>query len=178
MSILDEVNRWRRENRLCLVKPLLRGRHDRVVFATKDLYDEILQAAESVEGSTGYRIGLLRNDLDAFSSGQLITVGYGREPRCKMKLLDPRRDEVWELRSRDPSPSLRVFTRFIQQDVLVATNMCWRKDLGGENDRRWAEQIRVCKTIWRQLFPTYNPHTGSGIHDYISRDVIEVGNLA
>jgi hypothetical protein len=179
MSIRDQIFSLCAGNdgRLVLVTPLLPVSHPRAIYATKELSDDIAAGATQTVGSTAYRIGLLRTDLDWFSAGELITVGYGKEDACRMKPLDPRNEEVWELRSRDPKPALRVFGRFAEPDVFIATHMAWRDVLGGWDSWEWAAEIRRCKAIWRQLFPTYPPHSGGNVRDYITNNVIEIGDL-
>ncbi len=66
------------------------------------------------------RSGALRAELENFSSGGMI--GIAREPyNAKTALLaqlDSPRDEVWEIRSRSPKPSLRIFGRFAKTTCL------------------------------------------------------------
>lgn len=112
----------------------------------------------------------LRADLDSFVEGRLIVVGRNGY----MKLLDPRREEVWEIRSRSPKPSLRLFGRFAARDVFVALTWSARAPLAGKGSLPWRDAIRACKAEWRKLFPTYQPLSGSDIHDYIADEVIEV----
>lgn len=177
MSIQDEIEARMDEGRLVRIDPLLPDVHPRVLFARRELHDEIMEGAASADGSRAYRVGQLRSDFDLFSAGDMVTVGYGKEATCFLKCLDPRQDEVWELRSRDPKPSVRVFGRFAMTNVLIATHMAWREDLKGWRSIEWAQEIRNCKTYWRQMFNTYPPHSGASINDYISTNVIEVGHL-
>ena len=158
--------------------PHLPGPHGRAIQMLNVLYDEITAAASATSGSVAFRIGQLQRDFDRFSANGLITVGYGKDKSCFMKLLDPKEDEVWEIRSRDPKPSLRVFGRFVAKDVFLATHKAWREDLGAYGSEEWAREIWRCKAVWRQLFPTYPPHSGVNIYDYISRNVVEVGYIA
>jgi hypothetical protein len=157
--------------------PLLPGGRDRVCFVLRDLHQEI-QAGATASDPTQVRIGQLRRDFDVFSSGRIVTVGYGRQQTCFMKHLDPLRDEVWEIRSRDPQPAIRVFGRFALRDVFIATHMAWRSDLGDQGDVEWAREIRMCKVKWRQLFQSYEPQTGgSDLGAYFSRNVVAVGRI-
>lgn len=157
--------------------PLLPGPHVRVLYVATDLLDEIRS-----DERDPYRMGQLHRDFDRFCQGGLITIGYGRESRCLMKPLDPRADEVWELRSRDPRPQVRVFGRFAAPDVFVATNAEYRDELGEPDLTRWegnnwpAEILR-CKARWRVLVPGQAPIRGDSIHDYITVGAVEVGRL-
>lgn len=179
MSIRDEVHARCApdDGRLVFLEPLMPGAHSRCLYIERELHDAIMQEATDPTGSTAFRMGRLISDLDLFSTGERITVGYGAEKTCMMKHLDPRREEVWEIRSRDPKPSFRVFGRFAEPDVFIATNMARRDQLGALGSHEWADEVRRCKVIWRRLFPTYLPHTGESIHDYITENVYEVSNF-
>jgi hypothetical protein len=109
------------------------------------------------------RSNVLRVDLDLFVEGGLVNKGY-------LKPLIPRKDEVWEIQSRAPTPSIRVFGSFAAQDAFVATTFAERFLLGGFRSARWRRAARRHLAIWRQLFPTYPPLTGANIHDYVSEN--------
>jgi hypothetical protein len=103
----------------------------------------------------------LKADLDHFVEGGLINQGY-------MKPLRKRSDEIWEIRSREPSPSIRVFGRFASVDVFIATT--WEERWFLELFDQWRRYKRRCGAQWRQLFSNYGPHRGATIHDYISQN--------
>ena len=178
MSILDELPTLcaSGDGRLVRMDPLLPGRNERVLFAARALYEEIKQAGDQND-SDSFRIGQLLADIEQFTSGRAITVGYGSDDHCMMKLLAPTVDEVWEMRSRDPKPSLRVFGRFAGPDVFIATHKARRRDLGGWGSEEWAIEIRRCKALWRQIFPSYQPFSGSLASDYITENVHPVSDL-
>lgn len=104
-------------------EPLTPGSHDRVVYVEAKLFADIQDPAQ-------HRMGLLSSDLDYVSRGGIITVGDGREKSCRIKSLEPRSREVWELRCKDPQPQIRMFGRFADVDVLVLTHACFRDQLG------------------------------------------------
>lgn len=111
---------------------------------------------------------ILRADLEVFVEGGLLRVslggrGYSLED---MKCLE-NADEVWELKSENKR-GIRVFGRFGQKDVFIATNWQWRNALGKYNSKEWGRQITKCKRKWKQLFPTHSPHTGGTIDDYLT----------
>ena len=160
-------------------EPVVSGDHVRVVYVEESLYEAIMNPTEE----DGFRIGALWRDLDHFSNGEEIVVGYGSESTCRLKLLDPHADEVWELRSRDPEPQVRVFGRFCGRNEFVATHAVFRDHLGDPSwtkwdGNHWPEEILRCHSIWAQIFHPYGPHSGSGIHDYISENVTEIHKLA
>jgi hypothetical protein len=161
--------------RLHLWLPLMPGSHIRVVYVEDQLWNEIQTADD-------FRIGLLWSDLDHFSLGGKITVGYGREATCFMKQLDPRGDEVWEIRSKDPTPQVRVFGRFCDTDEFVATHAVYRDVLGNPafskfEGNHWPQEILRCKTIWDQICQGHAPHSGNSINAYITSNVVEVGRI-
>lgn len=174
MSIQDELARLVAGGRLKLIEPLLPAAHQRVIYATPELHSELVGPWEEPRGE---RMGFLRRDLDRFSLGQHITVGQAEDKICDLKRLSPERDEIWEFRSRAPKPSIRIFGSFVEQDVLVLTNMKERKPLGHKRSRAWAIEISRCKTEWRKLFPHCEPHHGESIHDYIKANVSAVGDF-
>ncbi len=56
-----------------------------------------------------------------------------------IKQLKPEKFEHWELISRRPKPSLRVFGRFAKPNVFVGTYVRERRGLGkrGRNNLNW-----------------------------------------
>jgi hypothetical protein len=101
-----------------MIAPMIAGaRHLRVVYATAGLFLELTELRN--DRSEAIRMGRLRSDLDHFSVGGMIVVSSGKQKTCYMKQLDPLADEVWEIRSRDPKPSMRIFGRFAATDVLL-----------------------------------------------------------
>jgi hypothetical protein len=89
-----------------------------------------------------------------------------------MARLFPGVDEVWEIRSRDPKPGLRIFGRFAERNVFVALNWSDRTSLGPQGSREWATAIRTCKAEWRKLFATYEPISGMPLDDYAPISVL------
>jgi hypothetical protein len=158
--------------------PLVRGGASRTIYVEEALFEEI-----TCGDTESFRMGVLSRDLDHFCNGGLITVGRGRESTCRMKPLDPAENEVWEIRSRDPIPQVRVFGRFCFQDEFVATSAEYRDVLGDPDLSKWqgnnwpAEIVR-CERVWERVLPSQQPHSGAVINDYISKGAIELGNLA
>jgi len=88
--------------------------------------------------------------------------------------LHPARDEVWDIRSSDPPPGLRVFGRFGNTDIFVGLSWEERLPLGSKDSPDWKRLILQCKTDWRNLFPAHNAISGDDIHDYISTNVTHI----
>lgn len=126
------------------------------------------------------RIGRLRGDLESFVMGQEIAISaVPHEHRTAyMGILDPKREGIWEIRSRDPNPGMRVFGHFACKDTFVALGVSLRS----RNDQRWPElvplgnrdsleyqlaQIGVIEK-WKSLFPQFAPLTGDDVSVLLS----------
>ena len=169
-EMAEEIRRHCANDGLRLVEPMIPVAQVRPIYMVSDLHDRIFgPTAEETS-----RMGFLEADLARFISGDRITVARGEEATCTLKLLSPETREVWEHRSRDPKPAVRVFGRFAAQDVFVATNMEYRSLLGRVRSRAWAVEIGNCISTWKRLFPYLPPHTGAHLSDYISANVIDL----
>lgn len=173
MSIESILRECVCDGRLVEVQSLLGGHRRRLVFAPPNVLRE-LDPATACEIDRG-NAGQLRAWIDGFTRGRTITVGSDRNRHVDLKILNPRADEVWELRKRQ-TPSTRIFGRFAVKDVFIATNIRTTADLFSlewvTNGRIrwpvWREEIRRCKAIWRSLFHTYPPVSGGDLDDYLS----------
>ncbi len=119
----------------------------------------------------GMRFARLRADLDAFVSG--AHVGIASTPRGKpltafLARLAPPSDAVWDIRSRDPRPGIRVLGAFAGRDVFVALVWSFRERLGGVESRQWRDLVERAKADWRTLFPTWPRHQGERDDDFVS----------
>lgn len=161
-----EIRRQCEEGELVLVEPTIPCSQIRPIYMARKAYARVF--GPSAEESA--RMGFLEADLRRFISGDKITVARGREKTCVLKPLS-NVSEVWELRSRDPDPAIRVFGRFADKDVFIATNLEYRNLLFEIRSRFWAVQMGRCQTIWKRLFPYLEPHRGETSHDYVSNAV-------
>jgi len=176
MSIRIEIEKRKTEGALHVLEPLIPGApHKRVVLANEWLFEELSGPWE--DEAEELRMGRLWADLDHFSTGEQIVVGNRFDDDCHMKRLNPPSAEVWEFLSRWPSPSIRVFGRFAEVDVLVITHKWVRKLLGAFGSRTWKREIRRCNAEWTRLFPAHYPVTGVSVNDYISENVIDRRDL-
>ncbi len=130
----------------------------RAMFLGEELHDLL----NSPEGDEDWetRVGQLQADLERFVSGSI-------DPKY-LFLLYPARDAVWEIRSVNPNPSIRVLGFFAKRDVFVATNFALREDLGGWQSRQWRDVKRKAGTVWRQAFSTYKPRNSIRISDLVT----------
>jgi hypothetical protein len=66
-----------------------------------------------------------------------------------IKQLIPAKFEHWELRSRKPRPSLRVFGRFVDRDIFVGTHIKNRDELGAMWSVQFEHEKLVCEDHWK-----------------------------
>ncbi|HVN29243.1 MAG TPA: hypothetical protein VMT64_12180 [Candidatus Binataceae bacterium] len=85
-----------------------------------------------------------------------------------MALLEPTSNEVWEIRSVDPKPSIRLFGSFVQKNHFVILTWAWRKELGGRYAKEWRAAIQEFKEEWETYFGRTRPISGSYPDAYLS----------
>jgi hypothetical protein len=126
-----------------------------------------------------YRAGRLRADLEDFIKGANLAVCLipFAAKTAYMGILSPVTAGAWDIRSRDPSPALRVVGFFAEPDVFVglrwgprSQRVPWttKPPLGPRDSREWRDIIVQCQTDWRNLFHTYSPITGDNVNEYFS----------
>jgi hypothetical protein len=183
MSIRDEINARTRETppRLFrLERSLKSDPESRVMFVSEEVWT--LLEGPWVDSSTRYRAGRLRADLEEFIKGAEIMASLTpfEAKTAYMGILAPIEDGAWDIRSRDPSPALRVVGFFAETDLFVALRWAPRSTrfggigkppLGPRNSREWRDMVVQCKTDWTNLFHTYRPVVGDDINAYISSSV-------
>ncbi len=117
------------------------------------------------------RLSSLRGDLDAFVLGQRISIAddpYDKPKNTYMARVAPRESELWDIRSIDPRPSIRVLGCFAETDLFVALLWKFRLDLDGPNGPLWHDFVQRAEHAWRQFGMGLQPHSGSKISDYVS----------
>ncbi len=177
MSIRDEINRCVGDGRLFQVFPMLPGSSvGRVLLASQEVYR--LVTGPWVDEKEEIRSGRLWADFDRFTEGRLISVAldtpYRKPKTTYLARMDPGRDEVWEIRSRDPKPGIRVFGRFSEQNIFLALNWEYRESLGGPGSREFNLEIQKCKAEWRKRLPSYPPAIGTNVNEYLSENAFLV----
>jgi hypothetical protein len=112
----------------------------------------------------------LRAEIDWFIDGKRLFLRPDHEVGTSAWLarLDPPSEEVWEIRSIKPKPSLCILGTFAQRDVFVALIWAKRTSLGAGDSKEWEELIEQFKQEWHNYFSEFSPFTGHYPDDYIS----------
>lgn len=162
---------------------LIPGRSEvRTVLLSPELHGLVYGPWEN--SPMGERCARLRAELENLLAGEPVTVcwtpGKARSDH-QIARLDPAEDDLFDLRSVDPSPGLRVLFHFAAKDVIV-THLCsprsvkvsWldRVPLLDRKSKAWRNAIKESKATWSILFPGHAPHSGIKVDDYISDAVI------
>lgn len=106
------------------------------------------------------RAAFLQADLEVFVTGQSIDAMY-------FKRLAPKGKNVWEIRSPRPRPSIRIFGRFAERDVFIATSYSLRMPLGQFNSLQWRNAVHIARQEWNGLFRNHQPVDGK-LHELVS----------
>lgn len=181
MSIRELISDRLKEQRLFVLEPTLPSEPIvRDLLVSPEVRSRVCGPWPNVRAEK--RLRDLRADLESFIVGDHVSaclVPYMAEDALFGRLDKPA-DEVWDIRSRRPSPAIRILGRFAECDCFIAFS-CWprskeldyldRPPLGAWNSKEWASAIKECKADWRRLFYDYPDHTGISINDYISTNV-------
>jgi hypothetical protein len=119
---------------------------------------------------TEARAGRLHADLDRFIEGRILTASLipRKAGNANMGLLSPTKYGIWDTRSQDPRPSLRLLGGFASKDVFVGLVLRERRLLGDWLSRAWANAVTECRKEWRDRFVAFEPIKGDSVHDYLS----------
>jgi hypothetical protein len=163
MSIRDELE-WRKsEGRLIVFKARIEwARQIRVILMCPEVEEPLNR--ERTERKEVERWARLEADMSWFVEGGYVNRGL-------IKQLS-KVEEIWNIRSTRPSPSLRVFGRFAEPDVFVATHVVERKRLGAKGSSEYRAELLRCQTMWNRLF-TFPPFTGKQYNDYVQENAEE-----
>lgn len=115
----------------------------RAFLMCKPLYDAIDAGRQATDAVERRRWAQLEADISRFIEGGLMT-------EALIKQLKPPKFEHWELRSRRPRPSLRIFGRFAKPDVFVGTHVDRRDRLGGMWSPEFEHEKLICEDHWNQ----------------------------
>lgn len=184
MSIRDEWVQHVADGRLFKLGYSLPGLPEK---RTVLMADEVRQLVEGPWPETlmGDRCARLRANLEFFLEGTAITVcwqPFKANDYHQLGRIHPVEEGIWDLRSVDPSPGLRLFFCLAEKDVMIAF-ICaprsipvpWleRLPLGARNNKAWKRARAECKRQWRHLFPAYLPLVSEKPDECISFAIIE-----
>lgn len=131
------------------------------------------------------RVLRLRADFEAFAKGERIVMCLDpfEAEEAFFGRLDSPSDEVWDIRSREPGPGLRIFGRFAAPDIFIAFDWYprsrdWngRQSLGDRNHRLWEIAKTSCQQQWSTLFPKYETIHGDQVQYYVTENAFPLGS--
>lgn len=139
MLIGDEVRQAYKKGKLFPARPIVNWAGEpRAFFMCQPLYDAVQNGKQSLDESERQRWAKLEAQMGTFVEG-----GYVNDDLVKQ--LQPPKYEHWELKSRKPRPSLRVFGRFAEPDVFIGTHVLPRDGLGGMWSPEFEHEKLVCE---------------------------------
>ena len=161
-ATIDEVIRWRvNEGRLFLLRPRrLSTAWRRTLLVAAPLW-EMLNSPEGEDEVWEKRVAELAADLEAFLSASQIVPKY-------LFLLSPTAQGVWEIRSTQPDPQMRILGCFAKRDVFVAIDHQFRNELGQFESLAWRAAKRHCLAQWRNLFHPWEQKKETNVHLLVS----------
>src|SRR3990167_5208519 len=136
MLIQDEINRRRAEGRLFHLKPALpQIPVERTLLLSEKV--NLLVTGPWPDTQTERRCGRLRADFDAYIANGMLSVAWEpyKAKTAYFGRLDQVADEIWDIRSRDPKPAMRILGSFADTDVFVALEWEMRHGLGGPGSK-------------------------------------------
>lgn len=165
MSIYDELLARVNETppRLFELQPQMPGSLAvRRMFLSEELF--LRTRAPWEDESFGYLLSV----LEKFVEGRMISLRFppSKNVEANLALLDPPEERIWEIRSRESDPQLRVFGGFAKTNTFVA--LTWDQRPRLDSEEAWKFAIKDCQAKWRRLFPAYPPHIGTHPNDYVS----------
>lgn len=144
MLIDTEVRQAYKDGKLFPARPIADWAGEpRAFFMCRPLYDDVQAGKAGSDEKERQRWARLEAQMGSFVEG-----GYVNDDFIKQLL--PPKFEHWELRSRKPRPSLRVFGRFAAPDVFVGTHVVARINLGGMYSPEFEHEKLVCEDIYKQ----------------------------
>ena len=169
MSISILIDQCLFDKKLFLLQPLdLTKPIKRIIYLSEKVH-------KFVNDETNPRAGKLLSELESFIAGEklLVSLVPRKARNAKMGLLQPTQNGFWDIRSRDPSPGLRLIGGFSKKDCFIAMNIYERWEM---SEPEWRAAIRECDLEWADLFTTVTAKnlpmmTGENPSDYLSNCV-------
>lgn len=176
MSIDDLVGNLIESKQLRVLEPLMPGDIRRHMLISPEVQALIDGPWPTVAWER--RCSRLRADLETFVRGDLVSLSLTpfAAGAAYLGLLAPPRDGIWDIRSRDPSPAMRVLGGFLCRDTFVALlpaarsvpcEFLQRGPLGDRDSPEWRSAILECKAEWRRLFLGFRPTQGVSGDEFV-----------
>lgn len=169
MSIADQVTRCCDSGTLVEFRPIAPISTLRPVYLVPEVCARIVGPWTTAEERSF--MPQVQADLENFIEGGWINATFRMRPNAYCKRLQDGSKSVWELRTIDPAPGVRIFGMFAMKDVFIGTGMLLRSEL---NDCSFKEEIRNTKAKWRNILHTYAPVVSENINDYITENVVQL----
>jgi hypothetical protein len=145
----------------------------RHVFLTADLHRQIMESLTG-SGIQDGRLGKLLADLEYFTAGGIIAVGndpFDKDQTAYMARTYPPQDGIFDIRSADPKPGLRLFGAFSEPDVFVGLTWRRRKELGDRSQRLFEQAILAAMKEWDALFPNHRPFYSENLNEHVTSNL-------
>ena len=171
MSTREELNRLWREKRVFHVPPAVLGTSSRRHVFLEASIHERLQTAIDGSSKDDVRLTGLYADIERFTSGSRIMVGadpFEKDHGAFMARTHPVQEGIFDIRSIDPSPALRLFGAFCERDVFLGLTWRWRRELGGKHEKTFDHAVLQARKMWDELMPNHQPLYSERMEDYIS----------
>ncbi len=144
MLTSPEIEEAKRQGRLFAVRPTDAWTgQPRAFLMCKPLRDELQKGKSDPDEK-------MRQKWAQLEAAMIYFVENGRMTEKIIKQLKPPKYEHWELISRTPKPSMRVFGRFAIPDVFVGTHVKPRRGMGGMWSPQFEHEKLVCEDYYNQ----------------------------
>lgn len=183
MSIRQEWKSRVRDQELFKLSFLVPGAPERRVVLMSPEINALVEGPWR-DNAMEERCARLRADFENILAGNRLVVcmdPFEAKPFHQIGRLDPLDNHIFDIRSADPSPGLRIIFHFAEKDFLV-THVCSPRSvhvswlpgfpLADRLSPTWRKAITESKNRWSTLFPKYEPHQGIDVHDYLSNAVL------
>lgn len=108
--------------------------------------------------------------LTAFYAGYALNGSLRSAKGCEIERLE-NVGEIWALCFRKPPPGWRLFGKFIERDVFVASAVYDRHQLAGSNYSRLAN---AAISDLNSRFPQLATHSGVTLGDYMTGPIMDL----
>lgn len=144
---------------LRLLQPLSpRAMRRRAMYVGRQVWE--LLEGDVIDSVTAERYGRLQADLENFVTEEYLYPKY-------LFWLNSKEDLIWEIRSVEEQPTLRVLGRFAEKDIFVALTIEERSELGGWDSESWKRAMRTTIQRWNSILPL-EPLAGKDANDFFS----------